>query len=122
MKVLVLSAGLVCALLMVGCGEKVQAPDPVILNTGGPGDSNLDQFLPLLAGPAGPALLAQRDAVVIELRGAEGAEGGGGIDRTPPPGTAGLAGTGVEGVGVLDERRVSRGLRHPSHAVMQGRI
>ena len=31
MKVLVLSAGLVCVLLLVGCGEKVQAPDPVIL-------------------------------------------------------------------------------------------
>jgi len=45
------------------------APDPVILNTGGPGDSNMDQFLPLLAGPAGSALLAQRDAVIIELRG-----------------------------------------------------
>jgi pimeloyl-ACP methyl ester carboxylesterase len=45
------------------------APDPVILNTGGPGDSNLDQFLPLLAGPAGSALLAQRDAVIVELRG-----------------------------------------------------
>ena len=45
------------------------APDPVILNTGGPGDSNMDQFLPLLAGPAGPTLLAQRDAVIIELRG-----------------------------------------------------
>ncbi len=45
------------------------APDPVILNTGGPGDSNMDQFLPLLAGPAGSALLAERDGVIIELRG-----------------------------------------------------
>ena len=45
------------------------APDPVILNTGGPGDSNMDQFLPLLGGPAGPMLLAQRDALIIELRG-----------------------------------------------------
>jgi pimeloyl-ACP methyl ester carboxylesterase len=45
------------------------APDPVILNTGGPGDSNMDQFLPLLAGPAGSVLLGERDGVIIELRG-----------------------------------------------------
>jgi pimeloyl-ACP methyl ester carboxylesterase len=50
-------------------GAENPAPDPVILNTGGPGDSNMDQFLPLLAGPAGPALLAHRDALIIELRG-----------------------------------------------------
>lgn len=45
------------------------APDPLILNTGGPGDSNLDQFLPLLASEEGRPLLAQRDVVIIELRG-----------------------------------------------------
>jgi pimeloyl-ACP methyl ester carboxylesterase len=50
-------------------GAETPSPDPVILNTGGPGDSNMDQFLPLLAGPAGPTLLAQRDALIIELRG-----------------------------------------------------
>ncbi len=26
-------------------------PDPLVLNTGGPGDSNLDLFVPLMAGP-----------------------------------------------------------------------
>jgi pimeloyl-ACP methyl ester carboxylesterase len=45
------------------------APDPLVLNTGGPGDSNLDQFLPLFGGDAGRALLTQRDVVIIELRG-----------------------------------------------------
>ena len=45
------------------------APDALVLNTGGPGDSNMDQFLPTLAGPAGPVLLGERDAVVVELRG-----------------------------------------------------
>jgi len=45
------------------------APDPLVLNTGGPGDSNMDQFIPSMAGPMGQALLAQRDVVIIELRG-----------------------------------------------------
>ena len=45
------------------------APDPVILNTGGPGDSNMDQFIPMMTGPMGQAILAQRDVVIIELRG-----------------------------------------------------
>jgi pimeloyl-ACP methyl ester carboxylesterase len=45
------------------------APDPLVLNTGGPGDSNMDQFIPMAAGPMGQALLAQRDVVIIELRG-----------------------------------------------------
>jgi len=45
------------------------APDPLILNTGGPGDSNMDEFIPLAAGPMGQAILAQRDVVIIELRG-----------------------------------------------------
>jgi pimeloyl-ACP methyl ester carboxylesterase len=45
------------------------APDPIVLNTGGPGDSNFESFFPVLAGPLGQALLAQRDVVLIELRG-----------------------------------------------------
>lgn len=43
--------------------------DPLVLNTGGPGDSNMDQFIPMMAGLMGQALLAQRDVVIIELRG-----------------------------------------------------
>lgn len=44
-------------------------PDPIVLNTGGPGDSNIDQFIPMMASPMGQTLLAQRDVVIIELRG-----------------------------------------------------
>lgn len=44
-------------------------PDPLVLNTGGPGDSNMDQFIPAMAGPMGQAVLGQRDVVIIELRG-----------------------------------------------------
>jgi len=44
-------------------------PDPLVLNTGGPGDSNMDQFIPTMAGPSGQVFLAQRDVVIIELRG-----------------------------------------------------
>ena len=45
------------------------APDPLVLNTGGPGDSNMDQFIPMAAGPMGQVVLGQRDVVIIELRG-----------------------------------------------------
>ncbi len=45
------------------------APDPLVLNNGGPGDSNFEGFFPVLASPLGDALLAQRDVVIIELRG-----------------------------------------------------
>ncbi len=45
------------------------APDPLVLNNGGPGDSNFEGFFPLLASPLGDAILAQRDVVIIELRG-----------------------------------------------------
>ena len=49
-----------------------QAP-PLVLNTGGPGESNMDNFIPPLAvrhsGRLGELVLPHRDAVVIELRG-----------------------------------------------------
>lgn len=48
-------------------------PDPLVLNTGGPGESNMDNFIPPLAvthsGRLGELVLSKRDAVVIELRG-----------------------------------------------------
>ena len=48
-------------------------PDPLVLNTGGPGESNMDNFIPPLAvmhsGRLGGLVLSKRDAVVIELRG-----------------------------------------------------
>lgn len=45
------------------------APDPLVLNNGGPGDSNFEGFFPVLTSPLGDALLAHRDVVLIELRG-----------------------------------------------------
>lgn len=46
---------------------------PLVLNTGGPGESNMDNFIPPLAvkhsGRLGELVLPHRDAVVIELRG-----------------------------------------------------
>jgi pimeloyl-ACP methyl ester carboxylesterase len=45
------------------------APDPLVLNNGGPGDSNFEGFFPVLASPLADALLAQRDVVIVELRG-----------------------------------------------------
>jgi pimeloyl-ACP methyl ester carboxylesterase len=49
------------------------SPDPLVLNTGGPGESNMDNFIPPLAvqhsGRLGELVLPKRDAVVIELRG-----------------------------------------------------
>jgi len=47
--------------------------DPLVFNTGGPGESNMDNFIPPLAvmenGRLGELVLPYRDAVVIELRG-----------------------------------------------------
>ena len=45
------------------------AADPIVLINGGPGDSNLDLFVRLMAGPMGKAFLSQRDVVIIEIRG-----------------------------------------------------
>lgn len=47
--------------------------DPLVFNTGGPGESNMDNFIPPLAvmhsGRLGELVLPHRDAVIIELRG-----------------------------------------------------
>lgn len=45
------------------------APDPLVLLSGGPGDSNFQSFFPMLSGPLGQVLLSQRDVVIIESRG-----------------------------------------------------
>jgi len=46
---------------------------PIVLNTGGPGESNMDNFIPPLAvrhsGRLGELILPKRAAIVIELRG-----------------------------------------------------
>ena len=44
-------------------------PDPLVLLSGGPGDSNFENFFPALSGPLGQILLAHRDVVIIESRG-----------------------------------------------------
>ena len=43
--------------------------DPIVMNTSGPGKSNLDNFIPQIAGGLGNYLLPSRDIVIIELRG-----------------------------------------------------
>ena len=45
------------------------APDPLVLLSGGPGDSNFENFFPVLSSPLGQALLADRDVVIVESRG-----------------------------------------------------
>ncbi len=44
-------------------------PDPLVMNTAGPGNSNMDNFIPLIAGGLGQYILPARDIVLIELRG-----------------------------------------------------
>ncbi len=50
------------------------APDPLVLNAGGPGESNIDAFVDSVAGEVGRPILAQRDVVVIQIRGTRYAE------------------------------------------------
>jgi pimeloyl-ACP methyl ester carboxylesterase len=50
------------------------APDPLVLNAGGPGESNIDSFLEAMAGEIGQPILARRDVVIIEIRGTRYAE------------------------------------------------
>jgi pimeloyl-ACP methyl ester carboxylesterase len=50
------------------------APDPLVLNAGGPGESNIASFVEAIAGEIGRPILARRDVVVIEIRGTRYAE------------------------------------------------
>ena len=45
------------------------APDPLVMNTSGPGKSNMDNFVPQIAAGLGHLILPERDIVIIELRG-----------------------------------------------------
>ena len=45
------------------------SPDPLFVATAGPGASGIESITPEVAGPLGPALLAQRDLVLIDYRG-----------------------------------------------------
>jgi pimeloyl-ACP methyl ester carboxylesterase len=57
------------AVAVFHCTGDNPAPDPIVLNTGGPGKSNMDNFFPDLASELGALILPERDAVLIELRG-----------------------------------------------------
>ncbi len=57
------------AVAVFKCRNDTASREPFILNTGGPGLSNIDNFVPELDGPLGDLLLDKRDVVIIELRG-----------------------------------------------------
>ncbi len=57
------------AVAVFPCRGENPAPDPLVLNTAGPGKSNMDNFFPALASDLGAVILSTRDVVLIELRG-----------------------------------------------------
>ena len=50
--------------------ESIHEPDPIVMNTAGPGKSNMDQFVFLIAGGLGNYILPHRDIVIIECANA----------------------------------------------------
>jgi len=63
------SKSLELAVAVFKCRSDTVLREPLVLNTGGPGLSNIDNFVPELDGPLGDLLLDKRDVVIIELRG-----------------------------------------------------
>ncbi|MCF7833073.1 MAG: alpha/beta hydrolase [Candidatus Marinimicrobia bacterium] len=57
------------AVAIFPCSGENPAPDPLVMNTAGPGKSNMDNFIPQIAGGLGNYILPDRDIVIIELRG-----------------------------------------------------
>jgi len=57
------------AVAVFKCRLDTATHEPLVLNTGGPGMSNMDNFVPDLFGELGDLLLNNRDVVIIELRG-----------------------------------------------------
>jgi pimeloyl-ACP methyl ester carboxylesterase len=57
------------AVAIFKCRAEEAKYDPLILNSGGPGMSNLEDFVPTFDGPLGNLFLFDRDVVIIELRG-----------------------------------------------------
>jgi len=51
------------------CKSDSATQDPIVLSAGGPGLSNIDDFVPKLTGGLGNLFLYNRDVVVIETRG-----------------------------------------------------
>ena len=57
------------AIAVFKCQVDSATHEPLILITGGPGNSDIQGFLPLLFGNFGKLFLNNRDVVIIELRG-----------------------------------------------------
>ncbi len=59
------------AVAIFKCRNDSAKYEPLVLNSGGPGMSNLEDFVPTFDGPVGNLFLFERDVVIIELRGLE---------------------------------------------------
>ena len=59
------------AVAIFKCKQDIATKEPLILNSGGPGMSNLEDFVPTFDTPLGTFFLQERDVVIIELRGLE---------------------------------------------------
>ncbi len=57
------------AIAIFKCRTDTSLHDPLVLCSGGPGLSNMDDFVPALAGGLGDLFLQTRDVVIIETRG-----------------------------------------------------
>lgn len=57
------------AVAIFKCKQEQATKAPLILNSGGPGMSNLEDFVPTFDSPLGAFFLQERDVVIIELRG-----------------------------------------------------
>jgi len=57
------------AVAIFKCRSDSAIYNPLVLNSGGPGMSNLEDFVPGFDGPLGSLFLNERDIVIIELRG-----------------------------------------------------
>lgn len=57
------------AVAIFPCTNPDNAQEPLVMNTSGPGKSNMDNFIPQIAGGLGNYILPNRDIVIIELRG-----------------------------------------------------
>ena len=57
------------AVAVFKCRQDSTLHAPLVLNSGGPGMSNLEDFVPTFDSPLGNLFLNERDVVIIELRG-----------------------------------------------------
>lgn len=57
------------AVAIFKCRKDSVIYEPLVLNSGGPGMSNLEDFVPTFDSPLGNLFLNERDIVIIELRG-----------------------------------------------------